>query len=123
MRNKPTSLYQTCKSTIFIQFIIYANFRFCLRIIALLHVHITTKESVSYFKAEVFIVLWIILYKQKQTDKSLEFYQKALEAAKGQREVELMCQYELGNVLYCSKTHQCIFVLYYYIEGLRKYII
>ncbi|XP_052708904.1 tetratricopeptide repeat protein 39C-like [Crassostrea angulata] len=35
---------------------------------------------------------------RKQTDKSLEFYQKALEAAKGQREVELMCQYELGWV-------------------------
>ncbi|XP_022308818.2 tetratricopeptide repeat protein 39C-like isoform X2 [Crassostrea virginica] len=35
---------------------------------------------------------------RKQTDKSLEFYQKALEAAKGQREIELMCQYELGWV-------------------------
>ena len=37
------------------------------------------------------------MFSQKQTDKSLEFYQKALEAAKGQREIELMCQYELGN--------------------------
>lgn len=65
----------------------------------------------------MFILLRIILYEQKQTDKSLEFYQKALEAAKGQREVELMCQYELGNVPYRSKS-QFIFVLFNYIEGL-----
>ncbi|KAK3087826.1 hypothetical protein FSP39_011165 [Pinctada imbricata] len=32
---------------------------------------------------------------RKETDLSLEMYEKALEAAKGQRELEFMCQYEI----------------------------
>lgn len=34
---------------------------------------------------------------QKKTDESLELYRKALEAAKGQKELELMNLYEIGN--------------------------
>ena len=44
------------------------------------------------------LCFYSFMFLQKQTDKSLEFYQKALKAAKGQREIELMCQYELGNI-------------------------
>jgi hypothetical protein len=34
---------------------------------------------------------------QKKTDESLELYRQALEAAKGQKELELMNLYEIGN--------------------------
>ena len=34
---------------------------------------------------------------QRETDKSYEMYMKAYEEAKGQREVELMCLYEISK--------------------------
>ena len=36
-------------------------------------------------------------HQQKQTDLSLQMYEKALEAASGQKEIEFMCQYEIGK--------------------------
>ena len=35
---------------------------------------------------------------QKQTDMSLTIYRQAFEAAAGQKELELMCLYEIGRL-------------------------
>ena len=51
-------------------------------------------SEISFFY--IFYIMFFLLF-QKKTDESLELYRQALEAAKGQKELELMNLYEIGN--------------------------
>ena len=53
----------------------------------------------------MFNVLINVIF-QKENDASLETYQKALDEAAGQREIELMCLYEIGK--YTENKQNCL---------------
>ena len=52
----------------------------------------------GYFDYDTKCIIWVfyICWTQKKTDESLELYRRALEAGRGQKELELMNLYEIG---------------------------